>query len=183
LPATIDYFYSTGRGGLFSVCKPCWLRKSKEYAVAHPEGARARARKQYEANREQVLARSRERYAAKKDTILAQHKKWRAEHPGYWKKNWEADPDRVRTKNANRRAKSRSAAGEFTQEDVAAQHERQTGKCFYCGTKLNGSWHVDHVVPLVLGGTNHPENIVVACPKCNLAKNAKHPMDFAGILF
>jgi 5-methylcytosine-specific restriction endonuclease McrA len=34
----------------------------------------------------------------------------------------------------------------------------------------------------VLGGSNGPENIVIACPHCNQSKNAKHPMDFCGRL-
>jgi 5-methylcytosine-specific restriction endonuclease McrA len=36
------------------------------------------------------------------------------------------------------------------------------------------------VVPLVLGGGNGPENIVVCCPNCNLKKHSKHPMEFCG---
>jgi len=38
-------------------------------------------------------------------------------------------------------------------------------------------------MPVILGGSNGPANIVAACPHCNQRKAAKHPMDFAGILF
>lgn len=44
-------------------------------------------------------------------------------------------------------------------------------------------YHVDHVVPISLGGSDGPENLVLTCPNCNHRKHAKHPMDFAGVLF
>jgi len=32
------------------------------------------------------------------------------------------------------------------------------------------SFHVEHVVPLQHGGTDQPENLAWACPKCNVFK-------------
>lgn len=72
--------------------------------------------------------------------------------------------------------------GTHTAKDVAAQYERQQGKCFYCDQEVGDRYHVDHVVPLLLGGSNGPENLVIACPECNIRKSAKHPMDFCGRL-
>jgi 5-methylcytosine-specific restriction endonuclease McrA len=34
------------------------------------------------------------------------------------------------------------------------------------------------VVPLSRGGSNGPENIVIACPTCNLAKKDKMPHEW-----
>ena len=82
----------------------------------------------------------------------------------------------------NRRARKRAAPGTHTAADVAAQYERQHGRCYWCKEKVGEAYHVDHVVPLSKGGGNGPENLVIACPACNLKKNARHPMDFAGIL-
>lgn len=42
--------------------------------------------------------------------------------------------------------------------------------------------HIDHVWPLSKGGSNGPENLVLACAECNLRKSAKTPMEFAGVL-
>lgn len=39
--------------------------------------------------------------------------------------------------------------------------------CAYCGGSSNT---VDHVEPLVLGGTDHHENLAGACVECNLRK-------------
>ena len=45
--------------------------------------------------------------------------------------------------------------------------------CRYCGTKGDSATlHVDHVHPVSLGGTNHPDNLVTACIPCNLGKGA-----------
>lgn len=53
------------------------------------------------------------------------------------------------------------------------QYEVQRGKCHWCGIALGDDYHVDHVIPLVKGGSNGPENIVCSCPPCNLRKGAK----------
>lgn len=44
--------------------------------------------------------------------------------------------------------------------------------CRYCqGTE--GPFHIDHIVPVSRGGSNHDENLCVACAPCNLRKSAK----------
>jgi hypothetical protein len=42
--------------------------------------------------------------------------------------------------------------------------------CAYCGDE---AYTVDHVIPIELGGTDHPENLVAACLRCNSALGAK----------
>src|SRR3546814_5236792 len=67
-----------------------------------------------------------------------------------------------------------SSGGEFTAEDIYAMLAAQKKKCWYCGTKLT-AYHVDHRIPLARGGSNGPENLVIACHACNLSKGAKLP--------
>ena len=44
-------------------------------------------------------------------------------------------------------------------------------RCVYCGAKASESeLHVDHVVPVVHGGSNELSNLVTACIDCNLGK-------------
>jgi len=90
----------------------------------------------------------------------------------------------------NRRARKLNAPGTYTDADVQAQYARQRGKCYWranesCkarGGKLGDDYHPDHVVPLILGGSNWPSNLVVSCPACNCSKGGKHPMEFAGVM-
>lgn len=56
--------------------------------------------------------------------------------------------------------------------------EKQQGCCAYCHHPLPTTYHVDHVIPLALGGPNHPTNYVLACPPCNLSKRAMPPILF-----
>lgn len=120
---------------------------------------------------------------AKKAADYQRH--WREEHPGYWRK-WEAThPGEAEAHAARQRgriARKLGNGGSHTAVDVKVQHKRQHGRCFWCEAKTGATYHVDHVIPLCKGGSNGPENIVVACSHCNLSKGAKHPMDFAGML-
>lgn len=51
--------------------------------------------------------------------------------------------------------------------------------CNYCGTD-DAKWAIDHVVPLSRGGTNEPDNLVVACFACNSSKNDKLLTEWQG---
>lgn len=46
--------------------------------------------------------------------------------------------------------------------------------CRYCRSK-DGELHVDHVTPVSLGGSDHPDNLVAACKDCNLGKASSSP--------
>ncbi len=48
---------------------------------------------------------------------------------------------------------------------------RDNYTCQYCGAKApDTALHVDHVVPVVEGGTNDPANLLAACVRCNIGK-------------
>ena len=47
--------------------------------------------------------------------------------------------------------------------------------CTYCGAK---SAHVDHVIPLVKGGSHSIGNLTGACARCNLSKGSKFVMEW-----
>ena len=45
--------------------------------------------------------------------------------------------------------------------------------CTYCGQILSrGFYHLDHMIPLVLGGSDHPSNRQALCPPCNRKKSS-----------
>ena len=50
---------------------------------------------------------------------------------------------------------------------------RDNHTCQYCGEKApDVTLHVDHVVPVTLGGTDKPDNLVAACKDWNLGKTS-----------
>ena len=83
--------------------------------------------------------------------------------------------EKVRIIHANVRARRRNAEGYYTAGDIAAIYSRQSGLCVYCDAALSEGYHVDHIMPLHLGGSNWPDNLQCLCPTCNVRKGAKHP--------
>lgn len=57
----------------------------------------------------------------------------------------------------------------------AAVWAMSNGACSYCGCQTNpfDDFTVDHVHPVILGGTDDIENLVPACRSCNARKGAR----------
>lgn len=115
---------------------------------------------------------SRELYRTNLDHAKRVSAKWRSE-------NKEA----LAESRGRRRARNEKAEGVFTAQDVRDILERQKYRCASCTNSVKGkqknSYHVDHVIPLFLGGSNWPRNLQILCPGCNLSKGSKHPIDWA----
>jgi len=95
-------------------------------------------------------------------------------------KQWQKDnPDKARVRNRNRRARRISADGVHTLEETQELLLSQNGKCACCSVVLDDEAHLDHIMPLVLGGSNWIENLQWLCQFCNNSKSAKHPDSWA----
>lgn len=173
-------------------CVRIWHRKRAEKPEVK-EQRRAAERKRYAKDPEKHINKVKRQYKKHGEKIRA---KRRADHnekqkdPEYRKaaqervRQWALDnPERARS-NAKisrhrRRALELLAPGSFTADDIADILRAQKRKCAYCRCKLGLDYHVDHIVPLSKGGTNDRSNIQVACPKCNLEKGTRDPIDHA----
>lgn len=151
-------------------------------------------RKEYFAKRYQALrqqpgflekqaAKSRARRAA--DPAADKRIAERARAKGRDKRNeqtrewFAANPDKRRAYQQNRRAKLRSVAGVVSPGIFKMLLDRQRGKCACCRADLGDAKpHLDHVMPLALGGAHEDANLQLLCQPCNQAKHAKHPVDF-----
>ena len=55
----------------------------------------------------------------------------------------------------------------------------QGGKCRYCGaSKRKANFQVDHIDPVVTGGSNDYENLQLLCPPCNQRKGIQSDAEF-----
>ena len=84
----------------------------------------------------------------------------------------------VRARWHNRQAKKRASGGKLSSGLSDKLIKLQRGKCACCGLPLGDDYHLDHIVPIALGGANEDWNIQLLRAICNLQKSAKHPVDF-----
>lgn len=100
----------------------------------------------------------------------------RAAYMREWRKN---NPEAKRASEAKRRAAMDAGGGHYTKDDVRNLVILQKNRCATCHSAFIGvKFHVDHIMPLALGGTNDKLNIQLLCKPCNMEKRALHPIDF-----
>lgn len=155
------------------------IAHTKKWQEKHPEYGTPTRRKWRERHPGKDVARNRARREENPGKARADLANWRAERKA-------KDPVGVKAKTAagraKRRALAKNSASHFTVADVRRQLAGQKGKCWWCRKKLDAKYHVDHRIPLSRGGDDGPENIVIACVRCNVTKGAKLPAEFAGLL-
>lgn len=150
-PATEFTKRNDGRGGgLQSQCKECHRERATKYREQHP------------------------------DKHKAAYTKWRRENPSAVKQSyadWAKNNRHLRRANDHNRME-RAAGGKLSGGLAKKLLRLQRGKCACCRVHLGDDYHMDHVMPLALGGENIDDNIQLLCPTCNRSKHAKHPVDF-----
>jgi len=163
-------------------CKACaiirvkkWIENNREkhnkkcaaWSKKYPENGRARSAKYRQKNITSILQKDKERRA--KDPA-----KYVLASRNYAKKY----PDKVNAKNAERRAKIKGQFGIVSKNIIQKLKELQKGKCPCCNKLLGDNYHLDHIVPLSLGGKHEDSNLQLLIANCNQQKYNKHPIDF-----
>ncbi len=178
---------STKKDGLQYRCRSCMNRYTSAHHAQNKDSINARKADYYEQNKEHISARHARNYIENREHHLAVQAvytaanidKIRTRNAAYAK----ANPEIRRLSSRKRRALIWKAEGTHTQADVEKLFDLQRGKCATCSCSLKKKgknvYHVDHIMPLVRGGGNGPDNLQLLCPPCNLKKNAKDPIDWA----
>jgi 5-methylcytosine-specific restriction endonuclease McrA len=138
-----------------------------------------------------------------RECVRLRNKHWRVQNPErireldseWWvnnkqkksahcKKYRQSRPDKIRQYSLNAIARKRGADGSHTASDINGILVKQGWVCVgpLCHADLRSGYHVDHIIPLSLGGANYPENLQCLCRPCNQSKGAKHPSDWNGRL-
>lgn len=167
--------------------KAAWRERNKDriraYREANKERISAQKREWYEANRASVLERTATRYQEKRAEILEYQARYYAERGelvrarvSRWKRE---KPEMVAVQRQRRRARKTGCGGDLSKDIVPKLLRLQRWKCACCRADLKKvGHHLDHQMPLALGGTNTDDNMQLLCPSCNSSKHAKHPVDF-----
>ena len=161
--------------------KAAKLANNTAWREANSEKARAAIAKWCLANRDKVREMQARYRAANPERKRAYDEKWRSENPDKVKaavSKWRAsNPQKIRVYKQNRQAR-KAAAGRLSSDIANRLYELQRGMCACCGQPLGSDYHLDHIMPLALGGTNTDDNIQLLRQRCNNQKHAKHPVDF-----
>lgn len=149
------------------ICVQCSLERCKRWIGARPgyEAKAARRRRAVDPTGHRAEVSRWARKNRKKANETA--KRWAARHP-------ELARERGRAYVAMRRTRIASNGGSFTTEDITDLHHKQRGKCAACGKKTT-RMEIDHILPVVLGGSSDPFNLQLLCLPCNRSKGRKHP--------
>lgn len=68
--------------------------------------------------------------------------------------------------------KRKSMSAEYREIIITALTERDGFSCGMCGDTLEGtSIHIDHIIPVALGGANTLTNVRLTHSKCNIASS------------
>jgi len=182
--------------GVDALCKPCNRAGAKKWYDDNSERARETQKNYYEANKEEIKDYARNWQVENRPIYYARHARWRkknreklrdisresrAAHPErnrIYRITRFSNPEnreKKRIDTRNRRARKRNAPGKHTIHDIRHQLEHQNELCYWCSQPLSDAYHIDHVIPLIRGGSNNPENIVCTCSKCNCTKGGKLP--------
>ena len=119
-------------------------------------------------------------------------RKWKLKNPdkvkeakaAWYRKHKEeiAEKDRLagwsRVNGVNRRARVRNCGGRIPVGYDKVLFILQKGKCPCCRKELGDDYHIDHIIPLALGGDNSKGNFQLLRKQCNQKKYAKHPVDY-----
>lgn len=189
------------RDGLNGECPDCRRASKVRYYAANKDKVKADGAKRYAENKESITAKvnayraknmpklkeAMKRYSAEnQDSVRAWNAEWRASKSEEQKKRdrearraWEkANPEMKKATVMARRARKNNSPGKLSRGLEKKLYALQNGRCMCCNEPLGDDYHMDHFMPIALGGPHEDWNMQLLRAECNLRKAAKHPIEY-----
>lgn len=177
------------------------LAKTREWRKNNPDKVAAMKRRYYQKykdliskkkkaerleNPALVIAKRKKYVNSHKGLILEINKRSRLKDPLRTRENKRRHnlrhPDKVRARRHNRKAKLRGCKGIISAKLTNDLMDKQKNTCVYCKSMISSipkikekKAHLDHKMPICLGGAHSIENLQWLCETCNLSKGGLHP--------
>jgi 5-methylcytosine-specific restriction endonuclease McrA len=166
--------HPTAKHGVRPECRICRAAYNRAWREANQEKAReisrAAGKKWYAANAEKKKRAQRERRERTRKDPDA-YAAWREQNKESCNRYYAENSHRWPAHRAKYRANKHNV--EHTPYTRLEIWERDGGKCRNCNKPLAFEpkcFHIDHIVPLSLGGPDIPANLQLMCPPCNISK-------------
>jgi len=137
----------------------------KRYRKEHPETVRAANKRYRQSHLDEIRAKAR---------ISAESKDTSSSRLEYLISDRGACV--IKAQNHRRRLRTESA-GSFSTTEWESLKAYFGNHCGYCGIYCERPT-IEHMVPICLGGTNAPDNIIPACRSCNCSKGKKNLLEW-----
>lgn len=178
-------------------CEHCAREKTRAWKLANPERAKESAAAWRNANKDKVAEYNARYKAEHGEELASKMRDYKLVNPGaikkacalyyashkekinsYSKQYRASNPHLTRVYNQNRRSRLAEDGGRLSSGLAEKLFKLQKGKCACCGESLGDDYHLDHIMPIALGGSNTNDNIQLLRASCNLQKNCRHPVEF-----
>lgn len=171
---------------------------SERWRKANPDKVKAKSAQWYAANRDKSIEKSKAWQRANPEKVRernlaayrnrdpkkcnAAHREWTAKNSDKvraWRQAWaERNPERLRLQKLNYKIRKRASGGRLSGNIITRLMELQRGLCACCRKPLGERYHLDHIVPLSIGGEHADRNMQLLRDKCNMQKSNKDPIEF-----
>lgn len=154
---------------------------SKTYYFREADKIKLKSKKWVDDNQDAARIGRKNRYIKNKDKAKADARQWKLQNPDkaraiyerWYEKDYKKIAERAKLNNHKRRSKTKGQ--KLSKNIVQTLMSLQIGLCPCCNRELGDNYHLDHIMPIKLGGTNTDDNVQLLRSECNLRKAAKHP--------